>query len=119
MREKTLKNLLTILLSISAASLAFSASAQTQPPSPVPLHPSALPVHAPPHPGLHPAGPHKHADHGKTALAAVAKHAAVSCDTMAHSHVAAVNQKAFLTECNASHHHVLTHVKPHPDAHKL
>ena len=108
---------------IGAALAAFSLSAaaqtsQAQADSPHPHHPSALQPKAPPHPGVHPLGPHKHADHGKATLAAVAKHASVNCDIMAHHFVATSNHAVFLKECNNSHHHVLTHVKPHPDAAK-
>ena len=71
-----------------------------------------------PHRAKHPHGAHKHADHGKRTMQTVARHAKVNCDIMAHNFVPTLSHKQFLHECHGSHHHVLTHVRPHPDAGK-
>ena len=110
-----------VLIGAALAALSLSAGAhtsQSHADSPHPHNPSALQQKGAPHPGVHPVGQHKHEDHGKATQAAVAKHAATSCDTLAHHFVGAANHQTFLKECNNSHHHVLTHVKPHPDAKK-
>src|SRR4051812_8137348 len=88
----------SIALLFSVGSALGQGAAQ---PSGIPFHPTSLKKAVPPPAPKH--GPHKIESHGKATHAAVAKHAADSCDHLAHHFVGSVSHDAFMTECHHTH----------------
>ncbi len=60
-------------------------------------------------------GQHKHKHHGKRHVAAVRRHARISCDHLSHRFIGTLNHQAFIAECQRTHTAVMTHLPPHPD----
>ena len=57
-------------------------------------------------------GPYKESQHNETMRGITASVAQEGCDRLGRRFVASVNHMAFIRECWASHHRILTHVPP-------
>jgi hypothetical protein len=58
------------------------------------------------------AGPHKESSHSPMMRGVTESVSQQGCDYLAQRFVASVNHMAFIRECWASHHRILTHVTP-------
>ncbi len=57
-------------------------------------------------------GPYKESQHNQLMRGITASVSLEGCDRMARKFVASANLTAFIRECWASHHRILTHVPP-------